>query len=352
MPYRHIPPWQAGALAVVGAVARQLDGEGLAQAVVADERLSAELAQPDVVQCAVRHKVVGDVLTAARAVSPDSDVADRLAGVARRQALMSLGQASKTRQVWDALSDAGCRPLAIKGVVLAAQTTGNVGSRGPGDIDVVVAPHRLRAAVQMLQRMGMRPLVSSEHTAFMHAVTLEGDWGSVDLHHRFDKYPGVGVDPDVLWERGEDVALGDGVVRTLNRADASVFAAITGGNDIWSQLVRITDFLRLSQGISETHLDRVADQWRATPMMRLARAMCRRLTPRIPRQDWVVESVARQAWFWIAEDRQLRLEQDRRTKLERELFRLAAMRQSAHLRWVVERNLRRPWDPAVYGYPA
>jgi hypothetical protein len=89
------------------------------------------------------------------------------------------------------LEQAGIRALALKGSVLARELYGDVGVRSPGDIDLLVAPGHLPAAVQVVQRMGWaHQAVASRTTALplLHETLAHPALPRVELHWRVHWY--------------------------------------------------------------------------------------------------------------------------------------------------------------------
>jgi hypothetical protein len=92
-------------------------------------------------------------IEAAPDLVPDSF---REAVTAARSAARARGLAveAATRSLAAALADAGIRALPLKGPLLAAEAHGDIGLRETADVDLMVAPERLDAAIEVLRARG------------------------------------------------------------------------------------------------------------------------------------------------------------------------------------------------------
>lgn len=89
------------------------------------------------------------------------------------------------------LEHEGIRALAVKGSVLARELYGDVGVRSPGDIDILVAPEQLAAAVESVQRLGWtHQAVAARATALpvLHETLIHSSLPRVELHWRVHWY--------------------------------------------------------------------------------------------------------------------------------------------------------------------
>lgn len=338
-------PWHSETLFLVGAVAAFLGTERQVPAAVARD---AYARSTDLVRWSNRHKLTGLSATYAAALDlPHGDIAMAY----RRQTLAAMRNASLAAEIFDVLSEAGCRPLLIKGSVLALLTQDDVAGRGVGDVDVVVAAEYLPRALDSLVSAGATVVTSPQVSWRFHAVNLRWRDTAIDLHHRIDHSPVVGVEVARLWERRQQVELAGRPVDTLSTTDSAVFLARSAGSDAWSQLGSLRDFGTLL-AMAGQEVDEVADEWRVAPALRLARAMLRRLQPELGDQGVVAEGAARQAWLWTAQGRQLRVDQDLASRVSREVFRVVTTQDPAYTVWAAKRNLLRPWDPMRDWQPA
>lgn len=341
--------WRPEILALVGSLASALGDDSAADLRIPAEtlRLAFDSSQT-LVHTARSHKMVS--VTAAGAIRVDArvDVRTALVEAQQRSKLRALRAAASTVQVSGVLSAAGCRPIMIKGVTLSVQTTGTLDARGVGDVDVVVPPDQMHAAITAICRAGgtVRPGTDAHDMADGHAVTVDWRGTSVDIHRRLAHAPVFCLPPHAgLWERSVDVGVGGATVRALAPADAAVHIAMNSEQDTWSQLIRLADLARLLRIVEgapgQLAPDQVARSWGASRQWALGLAMLRRLRSDLPRQDRLTEALATRAWLWLATGRQLRLSSDLSDKVTRDLFRVASARSPAYTRWWLGQGVRR-----------
>lgn len=147
--------------------------------------------------------------------------------------------------------------LAIKGPALGVVTAGDPAARGPGDIDLLVAPEELERAHRTLLAHGWSPRAGSAIEpgtwAWRHAVrsdnafTYDGRGSSIDLHWRLD--PTLDALPGFheVWARREEVDLGHGVVvPTLGHGDVLGHTCLHAAKDSWRWLRALVDAHRLA----------------------------------------------------------------------------------------------------------
>lgn len=199
------------------------------------------------IHCALRHKTLGMVAQAATTRDPGLGISQRLQQAAAAESLRCLRAAACAVQVSQLLTEAGCRPLLVKGVALSAQTTGRSDARGVGDVDVIVPPDKLTVAVSAMRQAGARPRASSAlHPETTHAVTVDWRGTSVDIHRRLTHSPAFSLPlHGDVWRRSVAVDLGGAAVRTLHPSDAALHIAINSAHDSWSQVIRVADLARL-----------------------------------------------------------------------------------------------------------
>lgn len=89
------------------------------------------------------------------------------------------------------LEQQGIRALALKGSVLAREVYGDVGVRSSGDIDILVAPESLVAAVEAVGRMGWthQPVASrAGQLPVLHETLIHPSLPRAELHWRVHWY--------------------------------------------------------------------------------------------------------------------------------------------------------------------
>ena len=180
---------------------------------------------------------------------------------ARRQQLAALPLMATALEAQAALQAAGLRALLLKGPALALQTTGQAWSRGGGDVDLLVAPTDLPAAVAVLAELGFRGPPGHfprDLGSFWgryarwasHELSLwrEGSpW--LDLHWALctprARLPGF----EALWREREVVTLNGRSVPTLSRRHAFLHGCLHAASDQWMDLRHLLDLARLASAL-------------------------------------------------------------------------------------------------------
>ena len=142
-----------------------------------------------------RHRVEPLLLACADVVRLPSQIRAELANDVRQERLEALLAASNLLAVLATLGTAGIRAMAVKGVALAVQTTGDLAARGAGDSDLWVHPADVERAIFVLTKDGYRQRVGEtispaptwnwrySHWLGFEIVLEKGDH-LVDLHWR------------------------------------------------------------------------------------------------------------------------------------------------------------------------
>jgi hypothetical protein len=170
-----------------------------------------------------------------------------------------------TQRVLALFAQASLKVLVLKGIPLALQTTGNAAARGRGDLDLLVPPHQLQAAVALLEAHGF----SRPYGKF--PLNLDSFWGRYSRWagyelplHRHGPAAGEWIDlhwclapvrqplPPFaeLWSRRVQLQLQGHPLPTLGLADALLFAAVHAAKDDWHSLRHLVDLHRLASRIS------------------------------------------------------------------------------------------------------
>jgi len=212
--------------------------------------------RPEAVAAVVRQRVVELVHVQAAVLGLPDELVEELGQIrsaTRSLVPLQLIELSAVRRL---LEDLDVPHLVFKGPALAVQTTGDVGARGFGDLDVLVDPRSVeRVATELLARgwSSAEPLPSPGSWAWRrtvqsgHELPFIGASCSVDLHWRLD--PTLDALPSfpVLWERREVVELGGSPTPTLGRRDALSHACLNARKDRWRWLRSLVDIHRLAR---------------------------------------------------------------------------------------------------------
>jgi hypothetical protein len=213
---------------------------------------------------AARHRVEGLAVEAlARAgVSPPPPVIDSLRATAARSARLGLAQAAESVRIQAALDGAGLPSLVLKGVVLDILAWGRIGLKSAWDIDLLVLPKDVPAAVRVLAELGYG-LVQPAHLAddpqawrrwmgfskecvFAHRVSGL----AVELHWR--AADSAGLLPSITAASpARRVALTPTLgVRTLGEAETFAYLCVHGSSHGWARLKWLADLAALVAPLS------------------------------------------------------------------------------------------------------
>jgi len=178
---------------------------------------------------------------------------ERLRARAAAERMAALQCAAGTVECVAAITDAGVRVLAIKGVALAALTTGDLAARGAGDIDLWVSPGDVpRAAEALAERgySGAAPLLRHSsrlrYRQWSHfEATLVRERSVVDLHWRLHNSSHVLPVFDEAWDRREEVVVGGRRLATMGRGDSALHSCTHALADGWRWQRSLVDIHRL-----------------------------------------------------------------------------------------------------------
>ncbi len=155
--------------------------------------------------------------------------------------------------VAELLSGAGIPAVFMKGIALANTVYADPAWRSFGDVDVLVQPGRLVAAIEVLVAAGAaRPLPEVRpgfDGRFAKDVPVLVDGMTVDLHRTLIQGPfGEGIPVPSLIERSRPIELGGQTIQVLDPTDAYVLAALTAGAaDVPARLITLRDLLELER---------------------------------------------------------------------------------------------------------
>lgn len=239
---------------------------------------------------------------------PLGDVGRReLRAMARLHGITGLTRVRPAAVLRDALAAAGIPAIFLKGIFLSQQVWGSAGARGAGDIDVLVRPEDLVAAVRAIESIGgilhvdtadlrPRPMDRRMH----HGLSFDYAGTEIDLHYRLDDIPSVMAVPFAeLQARSVGVTVGGEFFRTLDPVDALIATANHGGRDVWPKWGMLADFVRLLQRV-ESPIGEVVGRAKAVGVghrLEVALALGRLLDPTLPEQspwaEWIAGRVFR-----------------------------------------------------------
>ncbi|WP_182377698.1 nucleotidyltransferase family protein [Nocardioides sp. WS12] len=214
-----------------------------------------DVARRDLLEVIGRHRVSDVLRTHADALGLPHEITSVMGIWRQRNQKRLMLQTFETVRAVKLLNERGIDVLVFKGQALAVQTTGQYDARGPGDIDLLIAPekvvdaHRtLKAAGWSLHECGQ---IEPEMWAWGHvnrwgsALTYLGAGGDVDLHWRFESMRGAHPEFAELWPRRELVVIGGTEHATLSTRDA--FHHLAGHREGWIWARTLIDLRRLSR---------------------------------------------------------------------------------------------------------
>ncbi len=142
------------------------------------------------------------------------------------------------------LREKSIEPIALKGLGLSASVYSESAIRPMGDVDLLIQPHQLEAAVETLFAAGMRATRGSQgdfvrRLKVFHAMPLVGSNAiEVDIHRvMLEENLGPGVDTGAI-ARLRTGSIGGVPVTTLSPEDHVLNACVHGARWDWSPALR------------------------------------------------------------------------------------------------------------------
>lgn len=203
----------------------------------------------------LRHRVV-EVLADSDLVLP-ATVSSELTALRQRSRFRALALARELAQAVTLLDEAGIRVLVVKGMALAAQTTGDFTARGGnGDLDLFVSPDDVAAAHDVLAGAGWTidrgfpapgPSWAWRHLwATYCELPMTGGRSAIDLHWHLAPTRGVLPNFESAWSDRATVDVGGSPVATLGWQHALEHSCAHAMKDNWRWLRSLVDVRRLA----------------------------------------------------------------------------------------------------------
>jgi hypothetical protein len=133
--------------------------------------------------------------------------------------------------------DRGIAFITLKGLYISQRFFGDISNRFMWDIDLLVHPHDLSAAIMEVEYLGLAmsshyPVDVTNPRWGIHAVELAGDRGKVDIHIALRHLPGVQVDLDHQWRNARQYDI-DGIQLPCASDEDTLFLCCLGlGTDM------------------------------------------------------------------------------------------------------------------------
>lgn len=185
---------------------------------------------------------------------------------ARSIAFQNVAMAADYVALDAALAAAGVARLFVKGLTLAKLAYGDLGIKANHDIDILIAPDDLAAAVAVIEARGFRMIVPAKaraRIATWHRYSKESSWRHVDTGRMIDLHTALTDSPLSLAGVGvaspsQAVAIaGARSVATLKADDLFAYLAVHGASSGWSRLKWIADFAALFGACDDAELRRL-----------------------------------------------------------------------------------------------
>ena len=236
---------------------------------------------------AADHRVTGLLKVAtADGAMPATEAQRRAAHAAHRHAqLWVLGLEHALAGVLDVLEGAGVETRVLKGSAFARLDYADPAVRSYVDLDLLVRSADVDRAVALLSDAGYRRTLAEPRPGFDRrfdkGVTFVAPTGfELDLHRTFVLGPwGALVDPDRLWDDGEQFAVGGRRVRALGRSRRFLHACYHAAIGNWPlRLASLRDVAeQLRAGQDEREILDIASAWGVRVLVAAAIVDSRRL---------------------------------------------------------------------------
>ena len=169
---------------------------------------------------------------------------------ARQQALDNLRRVRAFREILRRFEAQGIPVIGFKGFMLGELVYGDASLREFGDFDILVPREQLTQAKALLLEEGFRPwrdLTPEEEAAHLDSqmgyefvdearrLVVELHWSFLNTCHAF------GLDPEQVFARAEQVALGSETVRNFAPEDLLIYLCAHGTKHLWERLNWICD---------------------------------------------------------------------------------------------------------------
>ena len=203
-----------------------------------------------------RHLVARPRLRVPRAVQ------DALTREFQHYALSRFPPARRLRELLCELENAGVDALPYKGPVLAIELYGHYAARHYGDLDILVRPEQLPAAVELFQAIGLRerkPLPDQWRRVYErnrhHYQWIDPQTGTlIELHWSLsDRFWGWGRSVEWFFEQAVEVDLLGEPVASMAPERSFLALCLHGARGRWERLGWLVDLSKLVA--NQPHLD-------------------------------------------------------------------------------------------------
>jgi hypothetical protein len=195
--------------------------------------------------------LVNDALSLAEIALPPA-IAEKLAARAQQIAWRNLSNGAETIRLQRAFEAANIPVLVLKGVALAQLAYGSLKTKDSRDIDLLIRPDRVEAALLVLENEGYALSYPAEHLSKTQRLAVFRYAREVQLSHRDHK-----LRVELQWRAANNPLLLKGVdanspaqlvwldegmsVRTLAQEDLFAYLCVHGAQHAWSRLKWLAD---------------------------------------------------------------------------------------------------------------
>lgn len=184
------------------------------------------------------------------------DALDQLRSHCRPLVATSLHLTGELGRILNALDNRGISALAWKGPTLAAAAYGDVTLRTFGDLDLVVAPRTIGAALEALTEIGyvrqyeLTPVQTRALRRGNHEEKMVRDGELVELHWQLAKSVfRIGLHFDALWERRGSILIAGCPIPVLAPEDLLLSLCVHGSTHAWKRLLWISDVAQVVRAV-------------------------------------------------------------------------------------------------------
>lgn len=200
-----------------------------------------------------------------------SPVLETLQARLRANTQRVLALSAELLRIVEAFSKAGLDMLAFKGPVAAWTLYETPGLREMSDLDLLVRPSDVEAAIEVFRAIGYTPLREGAPLKLFRGgelgLTSTNAAFSVDLHWKLLP-PHYGIDSETFFDRAVPVPVAGRPVNTFCPEDLALFTCIHGSKHAWSSLHWLADLIR----VIDRHVEAIAPAFERARCAGLSRA--------------------------------------------------------------------------------
>jgi hypothetical protein len=205
------------------------------------------------------------------------DARARLRARVEQNGIRNLEQSAELLRLLERLERAGIEAVPYKGPVLASEIYGDIALREFVDLDIIIDPHQVMAAVRLLEDDGYRQhrALTARQEVFLLRTghdrklirdgrfVVELQWALADSTHVLPR------DLGPLFRRATETSLGGSHVRTLSPEDMFLVLCVHASLHFWERLAWVCDVAEAIRLWRELDASAIARRARAAGVMRM-----------------------------------------------------------------------------------